>query len=129
MTDSDFVVEWNGDRLIGALARPFREANELLGRGFDKEITSNKWSWPTAPSPRDIIDDGQLRNAYDGQPLTPELYEHSWNTEYAMAVNQGAVFDDGRSMPGRDWTKEPLSNGTLEKAFEKLAPPELGKIQ
>lgn len=126
---SDFVIEWNADRILGSLAKPFREANEILGNRFLKEITSNKWSWPTQPSPRDIVDLGQLRNSYDGRSLTPDTYEHSWNTEYAMAVHEGAKFKDGRTMKARKWTRLPLKQGILETAFAKLAGPELERIR
>jgi hypothetical protein len=54
--------------------------------------------------------------------------------EYAMAVHEGARYRrDSKwgkiwtairgkpEMPGRPWTKAPLKNGVLEKAFERLA--------
>ena len=46
-----------------------------------------------------------------------------------MAVHEGAKLANGGTMPARPWTKEPLESGKLEKAFEKLARAELGKIK
>ena len=125
----DFDLDWNGDRIVAALSEPFHQANEVLGREFAKEITANKWLWPNEPSPRDIVDTGELRRSYAGERASPTDHDHSWNVDYAMAVHEGYVLKNGTRMPGRPWTKEPLENGTLEKAFEKLAQAELGKVQ
>jgi len=124
-----FDLDWNGERIVEALSEPFHQANELLGVEFAKELTARKWEWPTGESPRDVIDTGELRRSYAGERDSPTEYSHAWNVEYAMAVHEGYVLKNGSRMPGRPWTKEPLENGTLEKAFEKLARAELGKIK
>jgi hypothetical protein len=41
--------------------------------------------------------------------------------EYAMAVHEGATFRNGTTMPGRPWTEEPVNDGVLEDAFQRLA--------
>lgn len=128
----DFDIQWNDDRILGALSEPFHQANELLGRDFTAEISSNKWSWPTEPSPRDIVDTGELRRSYASERAQEggnPAHDHSWNVDYAMAVHEGARFKHGGSMPGRPWTKQPLTDGTLEHAFEKLAKASLGRVQ
>lgn len=125
----DFDLDWNGDRIVAALSEPFHQANEVLGREFAKEITANKWQWPNEPSPRDIVDTGELRRTYAGERASPTDHDHSWNVEYGMAVHEGYVLKNGSRMPGRPWTQEPLESGKLEKAFEKLAQAELGKVQ
>lgn len=124
-----FDLDWNGDKIVAALSEPFHQANEQLGVAFAQEISSNKWDWPNEPSPRDIVDDGDLRQSYKGERATPTDHDHSWNVDYAMAVHEGYVLKNGTRMPGRPWTKEPLESGKLEKAFEKLARDELGKIR
>lgn len=126
---SDFDLDWNGDEIVEALSEPFHQANEVLGREFAKEITANKWDWPSAPTPRDIVDTGELRRSYAGERASKTEHDHSWNTDYAMAVHEGAKFKDGRTMPARPWTKEPLEKGKLENAFEKLAKAELRRIK
>lgn len=124
-----FDLDWNGDKIVAALSEPFHQANEVLGREFSKEITANKWDWPSEPSPRDIVDTGELRRSYAGERASPTDHDHSWNVDYAMAVHEGYVLKNGTRMPGRPWTKELLESGKLEKAFEKLAREELGKVQ
>lgn len=126
---SDFDITWNGPRILDALSEPFHQANETLGRKFTKEIGAPKWSWPTEPSPRDIVDTGELRRSYAGERESPVEHSHSWNLDYAMAVHEGAKFKDGHTMPARPWTKEPINSGKLERNFEKLAGPELGRIK
>jgi hypothetical protein len=114
------MLEWRGDEILGELQQPFKEANELLGRNAQQQITSNKWAWPAAPSPRDIVDNGQLRDSYLPVDLGLE-YEHTWNTDYAMAVHEGAVFKDGRSMPARPWMRQALKEFDFEGTFNTLA--------
>lgn len=127
MADAD--LEWNGDRIVAALSEPFHAANEVLGREFTKQISSNIWDWPSEPSPRDIVDTGELRRSYVGERDSQFEHSHAWNVEYGMAVHEGYVLKNGTRMPGRPWTKEPLESGKLERAFEKLARDELGKIR
>lgn len=130
MTDIDLT--WNDKQILAAMEPAFQRANEVLGRKFQQEISDPKWAWPTSPSPRDIVDLGQLRDSYDAQPGKDgqnPIHDHTWSTEYAMAVHEGAEYRDGRSMPGRPWTKAPINDDVLEKAFEKYAGPELGKIK
>ena len=119
-----FNLDWKGDDIPNQLAEPFYQANELLGRAFTKEITSNKWDWNAPPSPRDIVDNGQLRDSYQakrGREGGDPIFDHSWPVEYAMAVHEGAVFDNGMIHPQRPWTRDPLRDGVLESAFDKLA--------
>lgn len=131
---SGFALEWNDKLILAALKPAWDRSNEVLGRDFQKEITSNKWNWPRGDSPRDIVDTGQLRDSYapqagmDGDAL---IYDHAWPTEYAMAVHEGAKFkaDNRPDLPARRWTEEPLKNSVLERAMEGHAAVELGKIQ
>lgn len=98
----------------------FQQTNELLGRQFQKEITSDKWAWPTTPSPRDIVDTGQLRDSYEGDPVGPREYQHTYNTRYALAVHEGAVFRDGHSMPARPWMRQGLKDFDFVGAMRRL---------
>lgn len=125
----EFDIQWNGDRLLDALSEPFQQANETLGNAFQEEITASKWAWPSDPSPRDIVDTGELRRSYAGDRDGKFAHIHSWNVDYALAVHEGARFRNGGSMSGRPWTKEPLEEGVLEKNFEKLAKSALGRVQ
>jgi len=131
-------LQWN-DNLVDNLAESFYQANEVLGRAFQDEITAVKWPWPNPPLKRDIVDTGAagLRGSYAGERAREggnPAFDHSWNMEYAMAVHEGARFKrDSKwgqiwiaiwgkpQMPGRPWTKAPLQTGVLENAFERLA--------
>lgn len=140
---SDVVM--NDKPILKSLEQAFFQANELLEVAFKNEMTSNKWDWPNGQSPRDIVDTGQLRDStmreQRSTPSGPEV-DHTWNTEYAMAVHEGAVFGantrPGRAwialtgkpeMPARPWTKAPLEERVLEEAFEKLAGEKLERVE
>ncbi len=145
MASLDFDLKLNDREIVGALTEPFNQANELLGRQFTKEITSNKWSWPTEPSPRDIVDLNQLRDSYEGERIheaTGPAYLHTYNTRYAMPVHEGAHFRPdskwgriwtairGRpEMPARPWMYQGLKDFDIAKAFSALAQARLGRIQ
>lgn len=108
---ADFID--NSHELWPALGLAWVDVNHLLQRRFTMEITSNKWTWPNLPSPRDIVDKGQLRASYKGFPrINPEtdLYEfdHEWNVNHALYVHEGYEHKSGSVWPGRPWTKKPL---------------------
>lgn len=119
-------LDLNDDQVLQAVDGAFTEANELLGRQAQQEITANKWNWPRAPSPRDIVDQGQLRNSYGGK-REGDSYAHTWATEYAAAVLAGYVTRSGSTMPGRDWTKEPL--GEFPETFQERANDKLRGVK
>lgn len=80
-------------------------------------------------SPRDIVDTGILRQSY-GQSVELAGRDglqvlHNWNTRYALAVHNGYRLRNGRQMPARPWTKEPLERFT--KIFEDYANRFLGQ--
>lgn len=121
-------LDWSGPQIVAALEQPFKETNELLGRNMQKQITDNKWSWPSSPSPRDIVDTGRLRQSY--QPFPQGLaYEHSYNVEYALAVHEGAMLANGGSLPARPWIRVALREFGFAKVFEKLAQAKLDRIR
>jgi len=120
-------ITFNTAQLLAGAEEAFKPANHLLGGEFTKSITENQWGWPTEPSPRDIVDKGQLRQSQRLEMLQPTLAEHSWNTEYAMAVHEGAVFDDGHSMPARPWVRTTIRDYDFAEAFARLAQLEMRK--
>lgn len=139
---ANFDIKFNTVELVDAAEEAFQSVNEALGVQFTRRITGNIWDWPTPepsgtptgslpeepaknphePSPRDIVDLGQLRDSYKGpNMLEPTLAEHSWPTEYAMAVHEGARFADGRSMPARPWTTRTIKEWDVANAYTRLA--------
>jgi hypothetical protein len=121
-----FEFQVNVGPITDAVTKAFGEANLLLGRHAAREITDDKWNWPTNPSPRDIVDQGGLRGSYQPATISPTEYEHAWTVDYAIAVHEGAVRGGG-NLPGRPWTKEPLER--LPRDFEKLAKTNLGGVK
>ena len=119
-------LKLNDAQIIAAVEDAFREANEALEPLFDLEFTKEKWSWPTAPSPRDIIAENILRASY--KPTPGRLrYDHSWPTRYALAVHEGAKLRNGTSLPARPWTQAPLEK--FEEIYAAFARTRLAGIQ
>ena len=50
-------------RIDDALNEAWDDFSAYLGRRFTKEISDEKWDWPRDPSPRDIVDTGNLRRS------------------------------------------------------------------
>jgi hypothetical protein len=106
-------------RLLEALEKAFQESMLLLEREFTASITSTKWQWPTGDSPRDIVDQGRLR---DSQELSfvNNGANFTWSTNYAAAVHEGIVFKNGTTLPPRRWTEDGLNNFQVQIVFSKL---------
>lgn len=126
---ADFEVKFNTTMLLAGAESAFGDANMILGRELQKRITDNRWGWPTDPSPRDIVDKGQLRDSYTPTAISKTEHEHAWNTEYAMAVHEGVVFQGGRSMPARPWVRVTLREFDFADAYGKLAQSELARVK
>lgn len=114
-------------RIDDALNEAWDDFSAYLGRRFTKEISDEKWEWPRDPSPRDIVDTGNLRRSLRitrglGQEL--ETY-FDWTAPYAAVVHDGAVFKatdaegNARTMPARPWTRPVLyDRATLTRYFQ-----------
>lgn len=103
-----------------ALEQSFLESMELLGRKFTQTITSNIWDWPSGQSPRDIVDQGRLRDSQDLSFPELNVAEFTWNVEYAAAVHEGAKFKNGTTLPPRRWTEYAINEFDLEAVFTTL---------
>ena len=136
---ADFEVRFNTTEILGAATQAFQETNELLGVEFQKRITDLVWPWPgktvrktgvVADSPRNIVDQGQLRDSYNnGRRITPTVFEHAWDTEYAMAVHEGAVFKRGGTLPGRPWVRVTLREVDVADIYARLARALLSQVK
>lgn len=112
-------------RIDDALNEAWDDFSAYLGRRFTQEITDEKWDWPRDPSPRDIVDTGNLRRSLRitrgiSEPL--ETY-FDWAAPYASVVHDGAVFKatdaegNPRSMPARPWTRPVLYDRQRLQAY------------
>lgn len=124
---ADFELTFNTAQLVAGAEAAWEPANQVLGRAFQQRITDNIWPWPRGESPRDIVDTDQLRDSYEGQPENPTTYRHSWNTEYAVAVHEGARLANGGMLPARRWVPRTLEEHDFAATFGKLASAEMAR--
>lgn len=114
-------------RIDDALNEAWDDFSAYLGRRFTAEITAEKWDWPRDPSPRDIVDTGNLRASLRitrGVDGGLETY-FDWTAPYAATVHDGAVFKatdtegNARTMTARPWTRPVLyDRQTLTRYFQ-----------
>ena len=114
-------------RIDDALNEAWDDFSAYLGRRFTAEITAEKWDWPRDPSPRDIVDTGNLRRSLRitrGVGGGLETY-FDWTAPYAAMVHDGAVFKatdaegNARTMTARPWTRPVIyDRQTLTRYFQ-----------
>ncbi|MEH2102564.1 MAG: hypothetical protein V7K76_22995 [Nostoc sp.] len=109
-----------------ALDEAFKETVFLLGREFTKSITANIWQWPTAPSPRNIIDRGGLRSCQQISFQGLGQATFAWPVDYSFYVHQGYTMPDGTVIPGRPWTTYTLATFNVAGTVSTLARRKLG---
>ena len=94
--------------LDDATAQAMRQLGTWLDTRFTQEISAVKWSFPTPPAVRDIVDTGRLRASQTRVINADGSITFSWPVEYANQVHEGGVSTTGLRFPGRPWTKAPL---------------------
>jgi hypothetical protein len=120
------TVNVDASKVLGAAGQAFKETAFLLGREFTKSISSNIWDWPSGQSPRDVVDQGQLRGSQLLVFLSPFEAEFSWNTEYAYYVHEGYTLANGTVLPARDWTRHGQENFDVLATMTTLTERYLG---
>lgn len=87
-----------------------RQLGQWLDTRFTEEISAVKWSYPTPPKVRDIVDTGRLRASQTRVLNADGSVTFTWPVEYATQVHEGGVSTQTRQpFPGRPWTKAPLA--------------------
>jgi hypothetical protein len=113
-------------RVNEALRETWNDLTAYMARRFTQEINNEKWAWPRDPSPRDIVDTGNLRKSLRvSQPADPKRLESefTWKAPYAGVVHDGAVFkrEDANgnpvTMPARPWTRPVLYDRARIQAY------------
>lgn len=109
-----------------ALNEAWDDFSAYMARRFTAEITAEKWDWPRDPSPRDIVDTGNLRKSLRVtrgiDPSKLETY-FDWTAPYASAVHDGAVFKatdsegNPRTATARPWTRPVLYDKAKLQAY------------
>ena len=90
-------------------------------------IAADAWEWPRPTertngdvvfSPRDIVDTGEL---YDSLTIARNgnVAEFTWDTDYAMAVHDGATLKNGTELPARPWTDLGLQQSTAVEVMQR----------
>ena len=125
----DFSLQVDVDKAAEqAVARALQRLSLWLDGRFTEEISSVKWSYPTPPQVRDIVDTGRLRASQTRIPNGPNQVTFSWPVEYATQVHEGGVSTKtGRAFPGRPWTKLPLEEASAK--FGELLDQEMRRLQ
>ncbi|MEM9448669.1 MAG: hypothetical protein AAGA75_09050 [Cyanobacteria bacterium P01_E01_bin.6] len=115
-------VNLNFDPVQRAAGSAWRDTAFLFHRKLIEEISANKWTWPTQPSPRDIVDTGTLKGNQQPPKFSPDGFTATFrnNTEYAVYVHEGVTFRNGTQLPGRPWTQTALQSFDVEGTFSKL---------
>ena len=103
-----------------------RRGSLWLDQRFTEEISRADWSWPRSPSPRDLVDTGQLRASQTRQVEPDGAVEFTWPVEYAQQVHDGYTARNGTRFPGRPWTKRPLEE--LPAFMDRLHQDELRRL-
>jgi hypothetical protein len=85
-----------------------------LDNRFTEEISTVKWSFPTPPQVRDIVDTGRLRASQTRTVNADGSITFTWPVEYATQVHEGGVSLTGLRFPGRPWTKAPLEEAASQ---------------
>lgn len=107
-------------KLQKASREAFRETALLFGRSLTMAISSPDWNWPSAPSPRDLVDTGQLRSSQQLLFFGDTEAVFSWNTEYAIYVHEGYTTRSGTVYPGRPWTQKAIQEFKPFAVYEQI---------
>lgn len=97
------------ESLRRATAEAMRQTALQLDARFTEEISAVKWTFPTPPRVRDIVDTGRLRASQTRTTAIDGTTEWRWPVEYAAEVHEGGTTHQGLRFPGRPWTKAPLA--------------------
>lgn len=93
-----------------SVRRAFAKANLEWAKDSDSEMRANKWKWLNPPSPRDIVDTGELVESRTLEPgNSGRKYTHKWDADHGIIVQKGyvQVTNEGeyKVYLARDWVK------------------------
>lgn len=114
-----FKFQWSGQIKAAANQATDQAAKDtftLLNQQFQFAITAKKWSWPTAPTTRDIVDTGALR-ASNSLAVSGLNATFKWTVNYASFAHEGAI-GGRKNYPARPWTDAVLNGEYGFKRFE-----------
>lgn len=116
-----------GAVIDGAVKKAMQRLYLWLDGRFTEEISTVKWSYPTPPQLRDIVDTGRLRASQTRTPNGTDV-TFTWPVEYATQIHEGGVStESGRAFPGRPWTKLPLDEA--QSKFGEFLDQEMRRLK
>ena len=110
-----------------AAEEAFVDLNLLMARQYTMAISEPSYDWPVAPSPRDIVDQGQLRASQEMLQLGPDYIVHRWPVEHALYVHEGYTTRGGTVMPARRWTEVAHQRLDPQATYNQLLATKLTK--
>lgn len=111
------ITRWDSAGIMAAVDVGQAVMAKALDEEFRLAITSNVWSWPRSPSPRDIVDTKRLHDSQKMRLNGRRGVLWSWAVPYARFVHDGVVLRNGTVMPARPWTKRALEMAKLDVVF------------
>lgn len=115
----DYSLDWNELKIAGEIEDAWVDSMLILSREFSKQISDPKWDWPSSPSPRDIVDTGQLR-ATQQDDISRSEATFTWPVEYAPYVHEGYIARNGMEYPARPWTREAIKAKPPAESMRRL---------
>lgn len=111
------ITSWNQAGILAAVDIGQDAMADELNKQLQLAITSEIWTWPRSPSPRDIVDTGALKKSQQMRKNGRRGVLYSWSVGYAQFVHDGVVLRNGTVLPARPWTKVALEKADLPRVF------------
>lgn len=119
ITPEQMVARW----FVPALESVIDQLTAALDAAFDDDI----WQWDretvrkngqTVGSPRDLIDQGTLKNSLVVMQVSARYWRFVWESGHAATVLLGGISRaDGSRTPTRNWIDYVLSNVNLTELY------------
>ena len=120
------MIKINTAKFDRAINAAFKETAADLNDSFHRSIVDPKWQWnkvtvrrngETVSSPRNIVDEGTLRDSQEFVMISFQEAQYNWNVPYANYVRFGYTTRSGTVVAGRDWIEDGIKSIDLGKIF------------
>ena len=102
--------------LLRALEEAAQDTALAMDAEFAADIRTAIWDWPNPPSPRDIVETGNLAASQRPPRIATApaalAVDFVWTATYSIFVHEGYVRNSGNGelrFPARPWTRTTLS--------------------
>jgi hypothetical protein len=120
-------------KLNGAIDKAFKATVNQYAESCQDAIEAPIWDWDgytlrkngdLVGSPRDIVDEGELRDSQQEPQYSGDTALIEWTAEHATNVWTG-LDDQGNPRPARPWTEEAAQNTDFESIMAEVLRREL----